>query len=132
MRVDGGRFETTTGFGDRTWRPLPSWPLIPFPQQTADPSFFTAHACSVPAEIEIASERPWTPTGVGLPFSVPFPSWPALFAPQHATRPPPRMAQEKFPPAATAAPLMLATSTGVEDVLPVCPLPSCPSKLKPQ
>src|SRR2546422_7672125 len=75
--------------------------------------------------------------GVAEPLVLPFPSWPkplsAPTAPQHFTELPEGSAQlcRHHPPVTAMAPVSSPTLTGVIELV-VVPLPSCPSRFRPQ
>jgi hypothetical protein len=114
------------------------------PQQVTVPPTRTAHACSRPAAIAIASPSPCTPTGAASnrPAENPpgvgsLPSWPNELRPQHRTLPVTRSAHVKSCPEAIEAtsvrPLTRpwAGSVTSGENGPPAPLPICPNWLRP-
>ena len=65
-----------TGVVESVVVPLPSCPALLFPQQTLEPSFFSAQLWYPPALMAVASLSPLTATGVVLFVLVPSPNWP--------------------------------------------------------
>src|SRR5580765_4158996 len=89
---------------------VPTWPKELKPQQITAPPTRTAHACSRPAAIAIASPSPCTPTGEASnrvaenpPGVGSLPSWPNELRPQHRTLPVTRSAHVKSCPEAIEA-----------------------------
>src|ERR1035441_162780 len=67
--------------------PSPSCPYPFQPQQSIWPLGSTTHESSPPAASWVASDTPWTSTGVPMLELVPSPSCPYLFQPQQSTCP---------------------------------------------
>src|SRR2546425_855728 len=136
-----------TGVAEPAVAPFPNWPTsLPgpsAPQHFTEPSDRSAQVCKPPWPAAMAmapvsgDPLPPTRTGVLELVVVPSPSCPSRFRPQHHTVPSPRSAQVcRYPPLTVTAPVrgdpLPPTRTGGDALLPLVPLPSCPSLFSPQ
>src|SRR5579862_616937 len=114
--------------------PFPSCPRVLSPQTKTSPSFRSAKAWEVPAEIATMFERPATGCGTGAFAGVvaPVPSSPSPLAPQTQTVPSWVSARLKLPPAAMAT-AFVRLSTGAGTIVATePPVPSWNPKSLPQ